>query len=243
MNLEEEFKKLFQQWRKEFEKVQLTQFSENGFKKYKQLQEELKKIPKEKDEIQATIIETYQKKIAFLIEDLLKLRRIKIINSALNLKKIETENLLDFEKIFYQNLISSTKGYEKVKVYSDNDDIDEEALYNIIKEEKTIPKEKAILKEVTTPNEISIEPEEDSEQESTIVGQVEEEIPQNIKPLEKELDYRLVRFVEKCPPIVGIDLVNYGPFETDDIAYLPLSHVEILLAEGVVEEIEINDKY
>lgn len=243
MNLEEEFKKLFQQWRKEFEKVQLTQFSENGFKKYKQLQEELKKIPKENDEIQATIIETYQKKIAFLIEDLLKLRRIKIINSALNLKKIVTENLLDFEKIFYQNLISSTKGYEKVKVYSDNDEIDEEALYNIIKEKKSTHKEKAILKEKPTANEISIEPEEKFEQESTEVDEAEEEMPQSVKPLKKDLEYKLVRFVEKCPPIVGIDLVNYGPFEIDDIAYLPLSHVDILIAEGVVEEIEINDKY
>ena len=43
----------------------------------------------------------------------------------------------------------------------------------------------------------------------------------------------------KTPPLVGIDLINYGPFEKEDVANLPKENVKILISENFVEKIEI----
>jgi len=56
---------------------------------------------------------------------------------------------------------------------------------------------------------------------------------------EIDYNYTLIRFLKKTPPLVGIDLLNYGPFEKEDIANVPLKNANILLNEKTAEKIEI----
>ena len=54
----------------------------------------------------------------------------------------------------------------------------------------------------------------------------------------EEFDYILIRFLKKTPPLVGIDLINYGPFQKEDLAYMPSKNAKILLNEKFAEKIE-----
>ncbi|MFX0058952.1 MAG: hypothetical protein ACFE8J_11695, partial [Candidatus Heimdallarchaeota archaeon] len=56
---------------------------------------------------------------------------------------------------------------------------------------------------------------------------------------EIEYNYTLVRFIKKAPPLVGIDLINYGPFEENDVANLPYKNAKILIYEKFAKKIEI----
>lgn len=48
----------------------------------------------------------------------------------------------------------------------------------------------------------------------------------------------LVRFTASVPEFVGVDLVVYGPFEPEDVAYIPLINSEALILKGVAERLE-----
>ena len=54
-----------------------------------------------------------------------------------------------------------------------------------------------------------------------------------------QFNYILVRFLKKTPALVGIDLLNYGPFEKENIASLPYENAKILLFEKFVDKIEV----
>ncbi|MBI2575805.1 hypothetical protein HYV84_01220 [Candidatus Woesearchaeota archaeon] len=51
---------------------------------------------------------------------------------------------------------------------------------------------------------------------------------------------KLVRFLHAVPKFVGKELEEYGPFEEEDIAALPVVISEILIKKGRVEEIQEN---
>ena len=57
---------------------------------------------------------------------------------------------------------------------------------------------------------------------------------------QEKIKYTLVRFLKNTPPLVGVDLINYGPFEEDDIANLPQENAKILIIEDFAEKIEIS---
>lgn len=48
---------------------------------------------------------------------------------------------------------------------------------------------------------------------------------------------KLVRFVHAVPKFVGTELEEYGPFQEEDVANLPLEIAELLVSKGRVEEI------
>ncbi len=48
----------------------------------------------------------------------------------------------------------------------------------------------------------------------------------------------LVRFMYPVPKFVGPELEEYGPFEAEDIANLPMEVVDVLISKGKVEEIK-----
>ncbi|MBI4143461.1 hypothetical protein HY487_01100 [Candidatus Woesearchaeota archaeon] len=48
---------------------------------------------------------------------------------------------------------------------------------------------------------------------------------------------KLVRFVAFVPKFVGPELEEYGPFEEEDIANLPIEIAEVLVSKGKAEEI------
>ena len=51
-------------------------------------------------------------------------------------------------------------------------------------------------------------------------------------------DTKIVRFLYSVPKFVGKELEEYGPFEEEDIANLPLEIAELLIGKGRVEEIK-----
>ncbi len=51
---------------------------------------------------------------------------------------------------------------------------------------------------------------------------------------------KLVRFLHAVPKFVGKELEEYGPFEEEDIAALPVVITDILIKKGRVEEIQEN---
>ncbi len=53
----------------------------------------------------------------------------------------------------------------------------------------------------------------------------------------KKKDTKLVRFLSAVPKFVGKELEEYGPFEEEDIASLPVEIATVLINKGRVEEI------
>ena len=56
--------------------------------------------------------------------------------------------------------------------------------------------------------------------------------------LEVKKSTRLVRFLAHVPKFVGPELEEYGPFEEEDIANLPIEITEVLLNKSKAEEIK-----
>ncbi len=208
MNLKKDYEKLYQHWLDEFNKVELTPFTQELYNYYGACVDSLKKEDKfSGNDIKNDLLKSYQENLNFLFEDFLKLREIKIINAALAFKEINLKDVSEAEKLFYQNLISAVKGFKKIKALSANDNkTHNEPEIKDIKLEKNEP----IVKE---------------------------------RPLdEKKLhNFTLIRFLRNTPSLVGVDLINYGPFEKEDIANLPLKNSEILINEKNAEKIELND--
>jgi len=49
-----------------------------------------------------------------------------------------------------------------------------------------------------------------------------------------------LRFLKEVPAIIGADMKNYGPFEIEDIATLPLENTKILTKQGMAEKVEVT---
>jgi DNA replication initiation complex subunit (GINS family) len=150
----------------------------------------------------------------------LKIRELKIINSALVLNEINIDDVIEAEKLLYENLVSSIKGYKKVKALS---------LY----EEDQLPPNKLIEPEVEEKSVFDEVPISKKERASKILDTIKKVDQEKIK-------YTLVRFLKNTPPLVGVDLINYGPFEKEDIANLPQKNAKILIIEDFAERIEIS---
>jgi DNA replication initiation complex subunit (GINS family) len=225
MNLKKDYQTLYDKWLQEFKQTELTPLSEDTFNYYKNLVATVEL--KNEMELKVELLNTYKKHIAFLFEDLLKLREVKVMNSALILKELDVNNLTEAEKLLYQNLVATIKGYKKVKAFT-----------NLMTEESSVPKP------IIEPSQQSIESvkmseaEQDAAEEAVIapkeVGQIVN------RSAEKDIDYQytLIRFINKAPPLVGLDLKSYGPFEENDIANIPFQNAIILINEKYAEKID-----
>ena len=224
MDIKNEYEKLYQSWLNEFKNKDLTHLTKELFKEFKenlQILNNVKLNEVENNKIKTKIIDSYKENFEFLFNDFLKIREIKILNFALALQEINLDNLLEAEKLFYRNLVSDIKGFEKVKAM---------ALYEDVKGEEI--KKTFELKE----------------NGSAEIGKVEESFTENrvedlktsFKSKDNEFDYVIIRFLKETPPLVGIDLINYGPFKEDEIACMPSKNAKILLNEKFAEKIEFN---
>ncbi|MFX0175329.1 MAG: hypothetical protein ACFE85_03750 [Candidatus Hodarchaeota archaeon] len=222
MDLEKEYNKLYEQWLKEFENVNLTPLSEENFKDYKRIFKDINDYPlNQKEEIKSQLLDSYKKNIDYLFKDFLRIREVKLINAALSLKEIDLKVVIESEKLFYQNLVSAIKGFQKLKAFTLYEEFEkplEEQDQKIlqIEEESKVEQLKQIIKE-------------HSSQTKEVVEEQQE----------IEYNYTLVRFIKKAPPLVGIDLINYGPFEENDVANLPYKNAKILIYEKFAKKIEI----
>jgi DNA replication initiation complex subunit (GINS family) len=220
MDLKKDYEKLYQHWLKEFQQIELTEFHQDTFNEYNRFVQFLKDYKEEDmDDLKENILQSYRDNIKYLFNDFLKIREIKIINSAIALKQINVDKVIEAEKLLYNNLVSSIKGYKKIKKLA------------IFEEKEASSK----LTESTKESKPDLSPVQKSEDKKKFP------FKELSLPIEKkEIDYILVRFLKKTPPLVGIDLLNYGPFEKEDIANLPEKNAKILIFENFAEKIEIK---
>ena len=222
MDLKEDYKKLYQQWYKEFKQIKLTELNQDLFNYYKKALNSINEYKEDNsNELKDLILNSCKENFNFLFNDFLKLREVKIINSAMALKEINLNNVIEAEKLFYQNLVGTIKGFKKVKTLSLYEEESEINLEDLIKSEVKINED---IKEVSISN----------KKEKDLISESNDLID------EVKINYTLVRFLKETPPLVGIDLINYGPFEKEDIANLPQKNAKILLIEKFAEKIELN---
>lgn len=219
MDLKKEYEQLYQHWLNEFQQIDLTQLTEDLFNKYQHLINKINNFRlNNKEKIKDRIINSYKDNFNFLFNDFLKIREIKILNSALALQEIDLNDLIEAERLFYQNLVSAIKGFKKVKAISIFEN-------SFDKEIKQI--QKTQVKELENAEEINQE----------IVNLISDT---NFKGKDDQYNYTLIRFLKKTPALVGIDLINYGPFEKEDITFLPYKNAKIILSEKFAEKIELS---
>ena len=206
MNLKMDYKKLYEHWRNEFQQPELTHLSQETLNEYKKNIEIINdlKDSNTKDKVEKAVIKSFQENFNYLLSDFLKMREIKIKNRALALQEINFKDLIQAEKLLFQNLISAIKGYEKVKNLSD-----------IVEPEPFIAEQTLKLKK---------------ELDEEKVGESSEIVEGNAK-ITENYNYTLIRFLKETPALVGIDLINYGPFNKEDVAIIPFKNAKILISE------------
>ncbi len=222
MDIKNEYEKLYQHWLKEFRQLELTLLPMESFNNYKNAINYVNEFrPNQNEKISNEILKSYQENFNFLFNDLLKIREIKIINFALALQEINLNNLVEAEKLLYQNLISILKGFKKVRDFSVYEEVQDDKIKNIL--------ENAI-----------IENSNDYESEKIELKREFARPKVGFKLNKEDVNYTLVRFLTKTPPLVGVDLINYGPFEKEDIANIPYKNAKILIGEKFAEKIDLD---
>ena len=229
MDLKKDYDKLYQHWLKEFEQPELTQLTQEIFDNYKFFFNYITQYQiEEKPKVELSLFTSYKKGFTYLFNDFLKIREVKILNYALSLNDINLNDVIEAEKLFFQNLVSAIKGYKKLKKLALYDDQKPIELEEILQDEEK-PANVPPLEEST--EEYSNETNNISQLEKVKSVQSYQEIKYN---------YTLIRFNEPSPPLVGIDLINYGPFQVNDIANMPYRNAKILIYEKIAEKIELS---
>ena len=228
MNLKTDYQNLYEHWLREFEQSELTPLTQENFNSYKKNVDYIVKFELEsRQNVEIQILKSYKYGFKYLFNDLLKIREVKLLNAALILQEIDYNNVIEAEKLFYQNLVSSIKGFKKLKtltLYEEDEPIE---LENILEVEE-IP---------VHPSPAKIPSEKDLK--STDIEPTQKKSDE-IKPDQVvQHDYILIRFNNPSPPLVGIDGINYGPFQVNDIANMPHKNAKILIYEKLAEKIEV----
>ena len=229
MNLKVDYNRLYQHWLKEFEQPTLTLLTQEDFNYFSTTLNYIKKFELEdKQKVKLQLLNSYKENFNFLFTDFLKIRELKLLNAAITLQEIDYNDVIEAEKLFYQNLISSIKGFKKLKkisLYNDSEALELEEIFeneNIIVESKSVEKVK---------------------DDEKVIVPIDDILEKSKKLQTKQLTqykYTLIRFTSPSPPLVGIDGFNYGPFQEKDIANLPYKNAKILIYEKFAEEIDIN---
>ena len=238
MNLKKEYNNLYRHWLAEFDQAELTPFFQDDFNSYKNSVNNIKATEfQDNDAIKNEILKSYKDHFEYLFEDLLKIRKIKIMNAALALQEINFDHVVEPEKLFYQNLISSIKGYDKLKKLSVIEDYQSDDL--TFEPSPYIPEEVDAEIKKESDLEVKIEKQEIEDDENLkTIGQGIEEVVEN--QIDEDFNYIVIRFLKNTPPLVGIDLKNYGPFNADDLANMPYKNAIILINEKFAEKVEFT---
>ena len=65
--------------------------------------------------------------------------------------------------------------------------------------------------------------------------------PTRIGVESKASKFKVVRFMEPLPAIIGIDMKTYGPFQPEDVASIPAENAENLIRRGIAKEIVVPE--
>jgi DNA replication initiation complex subunit (GINS family) len=221
MDIGKNYKRLYEHWLQEFQQTELTHLDQDTFIYYKKMVHFVNNYNEEAtDNIQKQLIASYKYNINYLFNDLFKMREKKLIDASLALKEINLDDIIEAEKLLYQNLIRSIKGYNQVKALS---------IF-----EETGEMKQAEIEEYFTEQKVEIKKQNFSDK--VVPSQTES----TAKVSKEDYNYILIRFIKPTEALVGIDLINYGPFKKQDIAYLPYDNAKILLYEKFAEKIDLS---
>jgi len=217
MDLKKDYDKLYQHWLNEFEQPELTHLTQEIFDNYKKSISYITKYQiEEKPVVELSLFNSYKERFTYLF------------NFALSLKDIDHNDVIEAERLFFQNLVSTIKGYKKLKKL---------ALYD---DQKPLELEEILVDDEKLEN---VPPIEESAEEYSIDtnSNAQLETAENNQPYsEVKYNYMIIRFNEPSPPLVGIDLINYGPFQANDITNMPYKNAKILIYEKIAEKIELS---
>ncbi|MHA2287993.1 MAG: DNA replication complex subunit Gins51 [Promethearchaeota archaeon] len=227
MNLKTDYRNLYNHWLKEYEQSELTPLTQENYNYYKNTVDFIIKYELEGGQpVERQLLKSYKYGFNYLFNDFLKIREVKLINAALILQDIDYNNIIEAEKLFYQNLVSAIKGFKKLKtltLYEDDEPIE---LSTVLADEEVLAQ--ALSVENSTEN---------ATEDTNIVStpkKTEEIQPKQVA----QYNYILIRFNNPSPPLVGIDGVNYGPFQENDISNMPYKNAKILIYEKLAEKID-----
>ncbi len=222
MSLKKEYDSLYQHWLKEIDEIDLLKLNDEDLSNYRKNLDAIQGFTENSyDPPKVELIKAFKDSFSFLLEDLMKVREVKIMNAALNLQEIELNRLIEPEKLLYQNLVSVIKGFRSVRALAISDSIKiAESPPTPLKGEESIEPSKLITESLKS---------SEKEIESTEKNNIQD-----------GLNYVLVRFLKKTPPLEGMDLIKYGPFEKEDLARLPERHANILILGKFAEKIEFS---
>ena len=222
MEIAKEYEKLYDHWYEEFQEINLTELDDKTFILYNKILKTVNNHHENNNNpLRYQIFNYYKENFNYIFDDLLRIRKLKIINSALALKDIIIQHVTEAEKMLYQNIVSSVKGFDKVRAISMYEEGDYQEL---VSETET----EAIKTEKSESTDLKIE--ENEKESSELTTKRDKEL----------IRFTLLRFLRKTPPLVGIDLLNYGPFEKEEIANIPSQNAKILILEKFAVKIEIS---
>jgi len=227
MDLKKDYREFYKLWLKEINNKELTNFSEEQYAKVADLLNSLKELTiTDKNSIKSLLVEDFENNVSYMLEDYLSVRKLKIINHAMMMEEIDLDDLIEPEKLLYQNIVSAFKGYQKMS-----------SQLNL--------KKSSNLKHLTREENSNIPETEQSEQIDSIIGAVSTiPPPKKSEPdaSEEEIDYKytLIRILKETPELVGYDLKEYGPFQKEDVVNIPEENAIILVNEKFAERFEIS---
>ena len=227
MNLKTDYQNLYNHWLKEYEHSELSPLTQEVYNYYKKTVEYIRKYELEGGQpVELQLLKSYKHGFNYLFNDFLKIREVKLINAALILQDIDFNHVIEAEKLFYQNLVSAIKGFQKLKTFSLYEEDEPIELDDVLEVEERKKQTSPVESPVTKASEDPMVPSAPKESEKP--------------PSEHKIQYKyvLIRFNNPSPPLVGIDGVNYGPFKENDIVNMPNKNAKILIYEKLAEKID-----
>jgi DNA replication initiation complex subunit (GINS family) len=167
-----------------------------------------------------------------ILRDIYERREKKIMNMALNKSRfsasmIDTSALLDQEKVFYETLIKLFEGQKS--------NILDKLVTGVVP--GAVPlhfKDGSEAQNVSEVNEV----EQSSVEKSPESPQVKEETSPVVEENNKIKPSKLIRFLTAVPQFMGTDMLEYGPYDEEDVSKLPIEIAELLIEKERAEEIK-----
>ncbi|MEM3769594.1 MAG: hypothetical protein QXG76_00215 [Candidatus Bathyarchaeia archaeon] len=181
------YEELYRIWKNEREKDTLEELPQDFYIKVadylRRIKEETRMI--DKKTVRAALLQAEMQNVKQMLQQLLKIRREKMVKKAFKGEKIQSNVLTKEEQVAIQKIASLLENLQD------------------------------LTKQLLEGQHVAMRD-------------------------EKEQKRIVLRFLKEVPAIVGRDMKAYGPFNTEDIASLPIENAKILIRQGLAEKISVG---
>ncbi len=173
--------------------------------------------------IERRMAEIALQRLDFCLQDLFQLRKEKLLLATSRGDEIDTDSLLPWEQQYYAE-IRRIEYFYKQNVTTPISIIPSQQAPVQTEEKSNLPRDKSTENPVIPP--------ETTKQNLNFGG------PEPLVTAGQETgNYIPIRFLQAEGSIIGVDMREYGPFETGEIVYLPEVHARIFITNGVARQI------